>query len=215
VGVLQYKRFGTPMRLLVWYVIAMSAIEWFERGLGMLHIQNLWLFHFSTPLELMLTLGVFFYWSNERWFRQLIVFFAITYVVFSAIATATFEPLSISNDLAANISSAIQIFCGIALLISVLQDEKSVLKNDPRFWVAAGTVFYAAGTLFLFGFFTTLLTISDQLFKSIWPINWGLSTIANGFYLRSILCKTPKIQDQQPQTENESKKPTVVGITNK
>jgi L-asparagine transporter-like permease len=114
---MQYKRFDRPMRLLVWYIIAMSVIEWFERGLGMHHIQNLWLYHFSTPLELILTLGVFFYWSTEKRFRQLIVFFSIAFVLLCAVAIATFEPLSVSDDLIVNVSSAIQILCGITLLI--------------------------------------------------------------------------------------------------
>jgi hypothetical protein len=212
---MQYKRFDRPMRLLVWYIIAMSVIEWFERGLGMHHIQNLWLYHFSTPLELILTLGVFFYWSTEKRFRQLIVFFSIAFVLLCAVAIATFEPLSVSDDLMVNVASAIQILCGITLLISVLLDENSVLKNDPRFWVAAGIVFYAAGTLFLFGFYTALVTISLDLFKIVWPLNWGLSIVSLVFYLRALLCKPLPIQNKSSQAEKPLKKPSIADPSNK
>ncbi len=215
VGALHYKRFGKPMRLLVWYVSAMSVVEWFEGGLAMLNIRNLWLFHFSTPLEFFLTLGVFYYWSTDKRYGRLIIFFAVAYAILCIVAMFTFEPLSTSNDLTDNVSSAIQIFCGIFLLMSILLDDKSILKSDPRFWFSAGIVFYAAGTLLLFGLFTVLLSTSKQLFKIVWPFNWVLSIISLGFYLRAILCKPMSLQNEPSQRDGKSKSPANITVVNK
>jgi hypothetical protein len=73
--------------------------------------------------------------------------------------------------------------------MAVLNDAGSDRKNDPRFWVASGTILYNVLTLFLFRSFDLLLIQSPGLLKILWHINWYAMIVAYLFYLRAFFCK--------------------------
>jgi hypothetical protein len=114
-----------------------------------------------------------------------LVVFAILWIV----SKFSFEPFSLADDWTATISKVLQIAFSGYLLVDVVKESEIAWTNDPRFWVAAGTIIYSAGSLFLFALFNKMLQISTERFMIIWPLNWVFMIISYLLYTRGFLCK--------------------------
>jgi hypothetical protein len=189
VGGFRYRSLPHPLRILEWLIIfnvGMACAEW---TLLRLHIYNLWISHFSTMIELTAIVFMYSLWMKQHGKRRVLLICLVVFLFFWIISKFSFEPLSLADDWTATISKVLQIAFSAYLLLDVVKESDIVWTNDPRFWVAAGTIIYAAGSLFLFALFNKMLQISTERFLMIWPLNWVFIIISNLLYMRGFVCK--------------------------
>jgi hypothetical protein len=193
VGLLRFRQLSRPLRYIEGYIIYSVASGWIEYVLGVYHIHNLWLFHFNTLINFTLLLTAFYDWQNSIWNKTLIQLSLGFYLVIWIIGKFSFEPFSGLDIYSNTFAQVIQILFSASLMMTVLKDTQTVWKNDSRFWVASGLLIYVTSTFLVFGFFNVLLTMSPQVLKIIWHINWYAIIISFIFFLRAFFCKPVQI----------------------
>jgi hypothetical protein len=120
----------------------------------------------------------------------LFVFSCISiFIVFWIVSKFAFEPFSLRDGWTATITMIFQILFSTFILVDVVKDNDIIWTDDPRLWIAAGTIIFAAGSLFWFAFFNKMLLISPKLFKQVYNLNWILAIISNLLYVRGLTCK--------------------------
>jgi uncharacterized membrane protein len=83
----------------------------------------------------------------------------------------TFEPLDQMNDVTVVFSQFVQVGCSVVLLLGLLREDGLIWEHDARFWTASGILFYAVGTLFIFGLFNYILNNSLENLKKVLLVN--------------------------------------------
>ncbi|MCX6121106.1 MAG: hypothetical protein NTX44_05760 [Ignavibacteriales bacterium] len=190
IGILRFKQLSTPLRYIEGHIIYSVVSGWTEHVLGSYyHVNNLWLIHFNTLINLTLLLAALYCWRFSKWNGILLRWSLYSYIVIWIVGKFSFEPLSGLDVYSNTFAQLIQIIFSVWLMMTVLKDTRIVWKNDSRFWVASGVIIYVTSTFLLFGFFNVLLTWSPQMLKVIWHINWYAIILTFGFFLRSFFCK--------------------------
>jgi hypothetical protein len=190
VGGFRYRSLPRPLRILEWLIIigvVDSSIQWF---LASFHIYNLWTMHFYTLIELIFLIMIYSFWIKQHRSRSILIFCLAGFVILWIVSKFSFETFSQADDLTSGVSKILLIMFSGYLLVDVVKESDIVWINDPRFWVATGTIIYSAATLFLFASFTKMLQISTEHFLMLWPFNWIFLIISYSLYARSFLCKS-------------------------
>jgi len=146
--------------------------------------------HIYTLIELIFIIMIYSFWIKRRRSRFILLFCLAGFAVLWIVSKFSFEPFSQADDWTSGISNILQIMFSGYLLVDIVKESDIVWTNDPRFWVATGTIIYSAATLFLFTSFTKMLQISTEHFLMLWPFNWIFLIISYSLYARSFLCKT-------------------------
>jgi hypothetical protein len=189
IGLIRFRQLSPALRFIEYFILSSVFSGWIENYLARHGIRNLWLFHFNSVIELSLLILAFYRWRTSHWFGKIIVWSFVFYLFCWILGKFTIEPLTGSDKYTSVISKLIQAGLGVSLLFDVLDDSVTLWKNDPRFWVASGIVFYASTSLFLFGLFGVMLEQSRTLLKYLWNINLYAIIISYSFYLRAFFCK--------------------------
>jgi hypothetical protein len=189
IAILRYKKLSTPLRYLGWYIVFIGVAEWLEFFLAYHRIHNLWLFHFTTPIELFILSGVFYHWRKNKRDKSVILLLLTIYMIVWIVGLFSFEPLEQSNNYTMILCNLLEIVFAVILLMGFLNENQSVWHHDARFWVATGVVMYAAATMFLFGLFNVLLASSLSTLRMWSYFNWMISIVTYLFFLRAFFCK--------------------------
>ena len=189
VGGFRYRYLLPPLRLLV-ILIVFSSLEMFAQWiLATRHIRNLWLSHFYTLMEFSILSGMYLFWIPQLKYRRMLIVCYLVFLLIWITGKWTFETLAQDDGWTNSLSKIIQIGFGILVLHTVAQDHTDSWFSDSRFWVTAGIVIYASGSLFLEALFSRLLNASPELLRSVWALNWILLSIMNVLYVRGLLCR--------------------------
>jgi hypothetical protein len=190
VGGFRYKSLSLPLRILEWLVL-MSVVDtagtWI---LILLHIPTTWLSHCYTLLELVLISMMYLSWIKLQVRKKMLLWSLAGFTLLWIISKLSIEPLIYSDDLTATISKVIQIAFSTYVLIEVIHESDILWTNDPRMWVAASIILYAAGTIFWYALFQKMLQISPELLRQSYSLNWTLMIVSNLLFVRGFLCKT-------------------------
>jgi hypothetical protein len=189
VGGFRYRSLSQPLRILEWLIIigvVDAGVQWF---LTSFRIHNLWTMHFYTLIELMFVVMIYSSWMKQRRSQLVLSLCLAGFTILWIVSKFSFEPFSLADDGTAAISKILQIAFSAYLLLDIVKENEIVWTNDPRFWVATGTIIYSAESLFLFALFNRMLQISTERFLMIWPLNWVFMIISNLLFLRAFLCK--------------------------
>lgn len=189
VGGFRYRNLPRPLRILEWLIIISTVEVVGQLILAALYIHNLWMSHFYTLIELVFVALLYSSWMKQRRNRLLVLICLSMFIVFWIVSKFTFEPFSIRDGWTATISMILQIIFSTFILVDVVKENDIIWTDDPRLWIAAGIIIFAAGSLFWFAFFNKMLQISPKLFRQVYNLNWILSIISNLLYARGFLCK--------------------------
>ncbi|MGD0590283.1 MAG: hypothetical protein ABSA44_05730 [Bacteroidota bacterium] len=196
IGILKYKRLINPLKVVVWYILFSLVVDIVKDVMIYNKIRTLWIDHWFSILELLLYMLVFNYWRTSKRYSILLWLSFVVYLLIWIVGKFTFEPFMYDDVYSASVSQTIQIAFGIPVLISIIDDKSSIWKNDPRFWIVSGIVFYAASAFFIFALFNVMLTLPRQIMRMILSFNILFAVIQYGFFLRAFLCKpVPTPQD--------------------
>jgi hypothetical protein len=188
VGGFRYRNLPRPLKILEWLTIVSLVEVGVQRILGSHHINNLWTVHLFTLFEFICVVLIYSAWMKERRNQVMLVVCLSAFILFWIVSKFTFEPFSRLDGWTSAISKILQITLSIFILVDVIKESELVWTRDSRFWVGAGIIIYAAGSIFIFALFNKMLEISVDRLMMVWHINWSLMIISNLFYARSFLC---------------------------
>lgn len=190
IGVYRYKKLSKPLQYLVWLLIfwfMMSIIEFLVDQL--LHIHNIWLLHYVTLIETIITLWIFYQWRTSKINGLIFIFSTIGFLLIWIIGKFTFETMSYGDNVTSSISYIMILSFIIYLLLHMIREENVSLSNDARFWVACGFCIYFSGTFFLFSLFNFMLSLPRETMQKIFVLNWLFSIISDILFARAFFCK--------------------------
>jgi hypothetical protein len=203
-GLLRYRFSKVPIRLLVWYILIWFVVDVVEFVMSKHHINNLWISHCDTLIEVILFIAIVFYWrTSKRMGLVLIVSFS-SFVILWIVSKYTFEPMTAGDDITWSFSRLFMICFAGYLMFAILNEQTIDLTKDSRFWVITGFIIYSVGTLLLFSSFNYLISNSPNVLIALYPLNWILTIITHLFFACAIWC-------QMPQEINNVKKPVSAG----
>jgi hypothetical protein len=188
VGGFRYRNLPRPLKILEWLLIIGLVEVGAQWLLGSHHINNLWTGHLFTLVEFILVVLIYSAWMKERRNQVILVVCLSAFILFWIVSKFTFEPFSRLDGWTSAISKILQITLSVFILVDVIKESELVWTRDSRFWVGAGIIIYAAGSIFIFALFNKMLEISVDRLMMVWHINWSLMIISNLFYARSFLC---------------------------
>jgi hypothetical protein len=187
VGGFRYRNLPRPLRILEWLVILSVLEVGVQWPLAYYHINNLWVSHFYTVIELFFVAWVYSLWMKKHQHRIMLALSLSVFFLFWMVSKFTFEPLSLLNGWTAAFSKILQI---MFLLVNIVKESDVVWTSDARVWVAAGVVIYSAGSLFYYTLFNLMLQVSPDRLRLVLSLNWFLMLVANVLYMRGFLCKS-------------------------
>jgi hypothetical protein len=194
-GAVRYKKLTTPLRYILLYVFIESAQNFVVAWMALQSIRTLWLSHCFSVFELCLFINVYRLWWNKEEKTILLWRFYGIYIVVWIVGVFTFEPITSMDIYSGALSQMIQIGFGSWLLLSLQQEDRMARKDDPRFWVLAGIVLYAAATFFMFGTFNEMLKLPIEIMRKIWIFNDLFVIIEHLFFLRAFVCKRETVSE--------------------
>jgi len=189
VGGFRYRNLPRPLKILEWLIIVglvEVGVQWIQASH---HINNLWTGHLFTLFEFIFVVLMYSAWMKGRRNQLMLLVCLSAFILFWIVSKFTFEQFSRLDGWTAAVSKILQITLSIFILVDIIKESDLVWTKDSRFWVVAGIIIYAAGSIFIFALFNKMLEISVDRLKMVWHINWSLMIISYLFYARSFLCK--------------------------
>jgi hypothetical protein len=189
VGGFRYRNLPHPLKFLEWLII-LSILEFgLQWTLASFNIRNLWVSHFFTLIEITFVVLIYSSWIELRQNRSILSICFSAFVVLWIVSKFTFEPLSHVDGWTDPISKILQIIFSIFILIDIVKESEVDWTSDSRFWIVAGIIIYAAGSIFMSALFNKMLEISRENLLKVWHMNWILMSISNLLFARGFLCK--------------------------
>jgi hypothetical protein len=205
VGMRKYKQLGTASRVLELYILLSVGIDIVKDVMMVYNVHTLWVSQCFSVVELLLFAAVLHYWRTSKLFDTCLFGAVAIYLIVWVVGKFTFEPFTLSDVYSGSVSQIIQIGFGGWLLLEVLRDNSIVWKDDVRFWVVSGIVFYAAAAFFLFGMFNVMLTLPRQTMLLVWIANLVFLNFQYSFFLRAFFCKPASVSQVIVQGETGGK----------
>ncbi|MCK9407645.1 MAG: hypothetical protein WCX28_08285 [Bacteriovoracaceae bacterium] len=188
VGLYKWKQQNRIMRLFVLFCCFSALHVSVEYIFGRLGKPTQGLSNFHQLLELVVILFLYLKKSKDNRFRSALFASSIVYIIIWLSNKKFFESIDKINVVVQSSGRFLLIFCSILALYDLIKMSVSKITNDPVFWIGAGTIIYAAGTIIVITMGNIILEMGVDYFIFFWHINWGLTIIANLFYARSFLC---------------------------
>ncbi|MBE7172595.1 MAG: hypothetical protein INR73_18595 [Williamsia sp.] len=184
----RYKQLDQPFKRLIFYLLNLALGNTLAFYLfACLHKENLWLFHFLTPMEYTALCIVFHGSLSNPLLRKAILLSLPCFITLCILLTRYVNKMD-ENDAVARIAEALLVTTWILFYFRELSTTEKILdiQRDPLFWVYTGLMIYFWGTLFLQGLLNYLNRLDRILanrlytwqyvfeYTSLLTINMGL-----------------------------------------
>lgn len=164
--IIRHNQLDMIVRPLIYYLLIIAIASSLKIYIGLiLHRSNLFVDHFSTPLEYA-ALSVLFYHSLERRFVKRVIIISIPGFIALSICLSMFvDRLPNDNNSIAKVVRALLSTTWILLFFRQLLISDKVLNvtGEPLFWIYTSFLFYFLGTMVLQGFFMDLIKLEREL----------------------------------------------------
>ena len=156
----------------IWILVIVSFIfSIISKILWIYSINNLYLLHFYTLLELIIISLIYNIEFKGFLPKYLIEGIIIIFVLFSTINFFLIQGFISLNSYQRIIECIVLIIFSLLFFYKTAQELKvKELSKEPMFWFSVGVLLYFSGGLFIFIFSNFLLNFSKELRVSIWTI---------------------------------------------
>lgn len=185
-----WKSNSAPMKIFGSFCFFSTVQVCLEFILGRKGISTQFFSHVYTLISVECLLYLYSKWIQKRSVRDILNIVGLIYFVFWFLDVSFFpfpKEFRENIDAAANI---VIIISSVLLLAQMVKLSEHSLTNHSIYWIAIGEMLYSAGTIIVFSFSNTILSMGIEYFNMLWHINWGFTIIANLFFARSFKCKT-------------------------
>lgn len=189
VGVRRLRVLDRSMKILTLLCI-LSCLEIVgEYILGMLRSANYFLSDYYRVIEVSLLCAVFYYATNPKQSRWVLLLFGSVFAVVWGVDLIFFGDPARLNSLMSVIARCFLMGMSAMVIWMQIKDERSTILERSEFWAAAAVILYSSGTMAVLGLGNFLLHLGRPYFVAAWHINWILFIVANVFYTKGMLCK--------------------------
>jgi len=150
-GLFIYRFLKRESRLIVVMLCIGTITSFIGAITGLRGINNLFLFHFFTLFEHIITITIIRGWVQVRKIRKALQFIMISFVIFWIISKFTFENIKAYDNYTASLNSTILIIACGYYLSRIFLDQDIPITKLPEFWFALGIFIYHSGVFVLFG----------------------------------------------------------------
>lgn len=169
VALFRIKNSTFEHRLLAILVLGGTGIGLLAYLLSALGIHNLFLLHFYTIFNFILTSLIF----RSVIPQKVVCFLLFSYCIFALVNSVWIEQLQTLNVLNRSLSAFVIMFYPLVFFLKTLQDMNvERLEKSSLFWISIGTLFYNAGSFFIFLFSKDL-----EPFEALWFTYFGIHAI--------------------------------------
>jgi len=189
-GIRYWRVLSTPMKIFALFSTYSVLHEIVAIVLGRMGISNHFLSNIYVVTFIECILFLYSKWTDRQFLKDGFRIAGLMYFVFWTI-DVSFSPFP--KEFRENIdtvANAIALVTSVIILSQLIKYSKKSIVEYSVFWIAIGTLLYSAGTIIIFSFSNTILSMGINYFNMLWHINWGFTIIANVLYARSFWCKT-------------------------
>ena len=173
----------------------LATLVWGGTGIGLLayfmaflNLSNLFLLHIYTIFNFIMLTLIF----RSIIHQKIIYLLLFVFCVFASVNSIWIEHLQTLNVLSRSVSAFIIMFYPLFFFIKTLQDMKvQRLEVLPLFWISIGTLFYNAGSFFIF-LFSKDIAPHEELWHTYFGIHAVFTILLYTFYTIALWVR-PKI----------------------
>jgi len=182
------KKLRPEMRTLGAYFVFCLMAGLLEILLASKGINNLWIFHYFTPVQYALLTYVFYSWNRESSMEQLIFYSIPVFVASWFLGSFWLANPADTFAYAYPISAALLVLVSSYTLLRIERLERSSMLDIPEFWVSSGTLIYFGGTIVFSSLSVPLLHTSIETMRLAWSTQAVANIVANVLYAGGFLC---------------------------
>ncbi len=197
IGLVRYRRLGLPQRLLLLLTLLSLATEVVARTLVHYHRPNLFLTPIDTAIEFTLLALMYRLALRPSGLSRSIPWLVGAFLLGTALSytprldVAEFNPAQHTLEALLLLS-----FVGSYFYREVIRPVAATgLKQDPMFWVSAGSLLYFAGNLLIFLTSNYVLHLSQALSLQVWTVHALLLGLLNVLFAVALACppRVPRV----------------------
>ncbi|MFT6503426.1 MAG: hypothetical protein ACJASQ_003561 [Crocinitomicaceae bacterium] len=176
IGLVKFNKAGLAERSIVYLVVLALVAELISSALWRMEMNNLFISHILTPIELFLLLSYYSRQFGSR-FRFLVLGVACLFVIFAIIDMTVLHSPFKMNALAKTVECIILIV--LSLIVwgkTMIALQSNTLNSTPLFWINSAVLIYFSANILLFIFSLKILN-TGELAIWIWKIHFVFMTI--------------------------------------
>lgn len=189
--VIRWKQFDPVQRLISVIVILTFLNEGTTWLLLHLDENNLWVYHFYTPMTF-IVMGLVYGRVLKPLVNIRVIYLGILlFVIFGIINSLFIQNLIEFNSNAVRLSSILYVVFSILYFFRLLRFPMDIsLTKVPMFWLNTGVLVYYSGTLILFLVVDSVISRESDLFIASWVLNALFNIVLLGFYSIALCLKS-------------------------
>lgn len=176
------------MNILGTYFVLCLIAGLLEVFLASKRINNLWIFHYFTPVEYTLLMSVFYSWNQRSPVRKLILYSIPIFIVSWFIGSFWLSNPTDTFSYAYPFSAVLLVLVSSYTLLRIERLERSSVLDMPEFWASSGTLIYFGGTIVWSSLNVPLLHTSLEIMRLAWSTQSVANILANSLYAGAFLC---------------------------
>jgi hypothetical protein len=138
--------------------------------------NNLFLFHFFTPVEYTLLATLYYQSLKGRKIKKLVLLSIPLFIAYSVFSSVAIQKFSSNNSSTIIIESILMILWSLLFLREVLlYQEVMNLTQFAMFWITVGILFYFTGNLVIEGMLDYMIRHSMELARRIYRFSYLFS----------------------------------------
>jgi hypothetical protein len=181
-GIYYWKRLSAHYKILTIYFIYNVADLVIEYLMGRLGIYTQSLINYHDLIELECFIYFYYKWSELKTLRVGIKYTAFSYLFFWIGAKVYLADPGKLDSLIVIVSSIILVLISIGVLYEMIKFQTVLFYQSSIFWIGTSIFIYFSGTVILFAYTSTIITMGITDFNTLWNINWSLTVISNAMF---------------------------------
>jgi len=142
-GLITFKRGQKTIKYLIVLVALACLTESASNWMADHKIPNLFLFHFYTPLELILFLVIYRLQLHPELPSKLFLWIGVSCILLSLMNTIWLQPLHVFNTFGRGLECIVLIYLSIMYLILRIRSKNNFsFKEEPMFWINTAVLIY-------------------------------------------------------------------------
>jgi hypothetical protein len=182
------KKLKPELKILGAYFVVCLIAGLFEILLASKGINNLWIFHYFTPIEYALLMFMFYSWNQRSPVGKLILYSIPIFIGLWLMGSFWLANPADTFSYAYPVSEVLLVLVSSYTLIRIERLEKSSLLDMPEFWASSGTLIYFGGTIVWSSLNSPLLHTSLEIMRLAWSTQSVANILANLLYAGAFLC---------------------------
>lgn len=174
-------------RLLIAYLVCTVIIKGVSNLLADHFVNNMFLYHFYSLLELCLLLPMVKIYSRIAW--KPVVWTIALFAIFCVVDVLIWESLNQFNSNSASIAALLVTgYCLLYFLKLIKDDRVMNFQIQPSFWIVSGFLFYSIASILVLGSYKYTNWFSDSDSHVIWRIEQTANIIKFVLIATGVLC---------------------------